>query len=316
MKKLVTVIMAFVMAATALSGCNDESDAGSLVRDKEADTTWKVKTTQSETSQPTVTEQPEQPEAPEQPEQPETPEEPSLPDFKDEEVVKQFAMQELEAIKNNDIDKYLELCNVNSELYSKFGEDDLDETYITEFFYEALSKFDWSEMDISEIELERCEYYELNNCNKILGYYNVSWSNGDYEADFLVFNYENNYSAFFGENIRFNVAGNANSIAKSVFTWLNQYCEKEETNNGYDTTKLTGSYYIGPEVQYDSEIMTDFVEEWLRRFCNIENMSGLLYIEMGANGFPTLVQWAESEDSTVIGQYPNADENGDVEFLW
>ncbi len=194
--------MAFLMAATALSGCNDESDAGSLVRDKEADTTWKVKTTQSETSQPTVTEQPEQPE------QPEIPEEPSLPDFEDEEVVKQLAMEAMNTIIYKDYDKYIELAN--TDFLKQFGKDagvddeDFAEYLETEYFeecsqeFQELSRYNWSDQILSDIEILESEIYEFEQYKAYS--YTFTLNNGRYiEADLECITDGNEYSITIGD---------------------------------------------------------------------------------------------------------------------
>ncbi len=331
MKKTITFIMALVLAATALCGCTDEDQSSTSVSGESSDVSLATTAKQTSAEDKDAAENTNDTDNTENSVEPEDAEDTENTEGSNTNsdinwAVKQLALQELTAIKDNDLEKYLELTNIdnlsNKTIKTLFGEDanltDLKEE-LKEEFYDAQKIINRSETDFSDLEIaDDFDYYndEDNQC-EIYGY-GLNWRGGDYTADLIIICKTNGayFSYSYIEDVDEENAGTANSIAQLVFTSLNSYCEKQIGSGGYDTTQLTGSYYIGPDARYDNEVMTNFVEEWLPRTVNIEYIPGLLYIQIGNDGFPTLVQWAESEDSKVIGQYPNADENGDVEFLW
>lgn len=320
MKKTITIIMTLVLAVTALGGCTDEYQSSTSVSDKSSDVSAAAATPPTSAEDKDVTENLNDTDDTENSVEPEDTEdtESSNTNSEIDLAVKQLALQELTAIKDNDLEKYLELTNIDnfsSETIMNTSLPELRE-YIKKTFYDA-QKVNWSDTDITDFKLKGLMADHVDNEQTEYYVYVINWDNEYYSAEFQIFSNTNGeYMTFIEDIDTAENAVNANSAARVLYTAIMSYCEEQEITLEFDTTKLTGSYYIGPDAQYDNDVMTNFVEEWLPDYCNIENVTGLLYIQMGDNGFPALVQWTKSEDSTVIGQYPNADENGDVEFLW
>lgn len=326
MKKTITFIMALVLAATVLCGCNDKSDTDSSAGEEKVTTTSESKETQPEsssvtdstdTSQPTVTEQPETSE------EPEAPDKPSVPDFEDEEVVKQLANEQLETIKNKDFDKYIGLCNIN--LIEQYVDDtniDIGETDLSNFLQEYCQSLDlyyWSDLNISEIDIIECDSYGTSPYK--VYEYEICWNDGIYtDASFIIISNGQNYSTILGDiesrAFKEKDAVKTNSKAKIIFLELYQFCEEQMGYGNDSLSKLAGSYYIGKNEVYNNDIMTEFIEYFKERNNDYEEYDGLLYIEISPNGFPSLVQWASrSEFRRSVGQYPNPSEIGDVDFL-
>ena len=324
MKKTITFIIALVLAATALCGCNDKSDTNSSAGEEKVTTTSESKETQPEsssvtnstdTSQPTVTEQPETSE------ESEVPDKPSVPDFEDEEVVKQLAWEAMNTIIYKDYDKYIELSNTDflKQYYKDTGSDD---EHFTEAFEEYSQEFkectrkNWSDLILSDIEILESEIYKIEQYKTY--YYTFTLNNGRYiEADLALITDGNEYSITIGDIETFGndeeTAIEYNSKAKIIYLQLYDFCSRAESESDR-LQELTGSYYIGPDEVYDNEIMTEFVEYTEDYY--IEDCEGLVYIEISPNGFPSLVQWTtRSEFRRAVGQYPNPSEIGDVDFL-
>ena len=177
MKKAITVIMALMLAATALCGCSDEDQSSTSVSGESSDvsaaTTAKQTSAEDKDAAESTndTDNTENSVEPEDTENAESSSANSKIAFKeDAETVRQISLQLLTALKEQDVDKYLELCNAEFykewwiHTYSLNGRDDdakaVSEistgeikTYFLNFYSESISDYDWSAMDISDVEV-------------------------------------------------------------------------------------------------------------------------------------------------------------------
>ena len=201
--------MALVLAATALCGCTDEAQSSTSVSDKSSDVSAAAATPPTSAEDKDVTENTndtdntENSVEPEDTENAESSSANSKIAFKeDAETVKQISLQLLTALKEQDIDKYVELSN--AEFYKEWwlsaltGDEDVAEisamsideleTGLNRFYYDSISDFDWSDIDISDLEVISTEYLSgaednpYKECDT-----RINWDDGHYSLYFTIF---------------------------------------------------------------------------------------------------------------------------------
>lgn len=231
----------------------------------------------------------------------------------DIETIKQYSdlsLKMIEAIKNNDADTFFDI----------WPPEQVDEEEIGEFkanFDEFLNvNYGYNNLGI--------EYNSIIKKIYIEDYADLSKEDTDEDADEYIVFYlylenadgSDNYAMFTFEGIKNN--GQYHLIFNEVYsTERYNYMNELKTANGmakdvYNTVSefvadlMTRDYeYIFDGDEYDlSQNYSDELGAVLTNEMNYYKMSGIVYVGANYNG-DYFVQWRSSEDSDIIGQYPN-----------